>query len=284
MRRQAGAALLLVLWLIALLTALVGVFALTARVEALQAKSLSGGLQAREIARAGVEYALLRTTHVDPATRWVPDGRTYRWYFAGANLEIAVVDETGKVDLNQAPTPLLASLMLALGLPRGQAERLAANILDWRDGDSLTQVGGGAEDRDYAAAGLPYGAKDAAFESVAEVEQVLGMSPEIFARLEPHVTLSSGRAQPDISYAQAPVLLAMGLDPALQATQRAGTQAPGGPVTFVASGSGTYSISSRARLADGRQAALRAVVRAGPGAVPGSAYTVLGWQEGIASR
>ncbi|MCY7313370.1 MAG: general secretion pathway protein GspK [Pseudoxanthomonas sp.] len=284
MRRQAGAALLLVLWLIALLTALVGVFALTARIEALQAKSLSGGLQAREIARAGVEYALLRLTHADPATRWAPDGRIYRWSFAGAELEIAVVDETGKVDLNQAPAPLLASLLRALGLPRGQAERLAANILDWRDGDSLTQVGGGAEDRDYAAAGLPYGAKDAAFESLAEVEQVLGMSPAIFTLLEPHVTLSSGRAQPDASYAQDPVLLAMGLDPALQAAQRVGTQRTGGPVAFVASGSGTYSISSRARLADGRQAALRALVRAGPGAVPGSAYTVLGWQEGMTSR
>jgi len=283
-RRQAGAALLLVLWLIALLTALVGVFALTARVEALQAKSLSGGLQVREIARAGVEHALLRIAHADPAARWAADGRPYRWSFADADLEIAVVDETGKVDLNQAPAPLLASLMLALGLPRGQVERLAANILDWRDGDSLTQVGGGAEDRDYAAAGLPYGAKDAAFESVAEVEQVLGMSPAIFALLEPHVTLFSGRAQPDTTYAQSPVLLAMGLDPAVLAAQRSGTPGPGGPVTFVASGSGTYSISSRARFADGRQATLRVLVRVERGAVPGSAYTVLGWQEGTATR
>jgi general secretion pathway protein K len=272
---------MLVLWLVALLTALVGAFALTARVEALQGRVLSGGLQAQEIARAGIEYALVRVADQDQATRWLPDGRPYRWNYAGSQVEVRVVDETGKVDLNQAEAPLLAGLMQAVGMERPAAERLAANIIDWRDSDPLTQVAGGAEDPDYAAAGLPYGAKDGPYETVAEVEQVLGMTPELYARLEPYLTLYAGRGQPDPTYAQGPVLAALGLDPAAYEAQRTGV-AVGGPL--VSAGSGTYSVDSRARLPDGREAVLRMVVRAGGGMIPGSAYTALRWQEGMAPR
>ncbi|MET0654701.1 MAG: type II secretion system minor pseudopilin GspK, partial [Pseudoxanthomonas sp.] len=282
MNRQRGAALLLVLWLIALLTALIGAFALTARVEALQGKVLSDGVRTQELARAGVEYSLARLADTEPTTRWLPDGRSYRWNFAGSEIELHIVDESGKVDLNQAGQPLLTALMQALGTEREPAERVAAAIVDWRDPDPLTQVNGGAEDPDYAAAGRPYGAKDAPFETVAEVEQVLGMTPELYAKLEPFLTLYSGRGEPDPTYAQAQVLTAMGLDAATYLAQRK-TPVPGaGAAQLVGGGSGTYSIDSRARLDDGRVAVLRTVVRAGSGSVPGSVYTALRWQEGTA--
>ncbi len=273
---------MLVLWLIALLTALVGAFALNARIEALQGRVLSGGLEAQEVARAGVEYALVRLADTEPATSWTPDGRRYQWSFAGSQVEIEIVDETGKVDLNQAQGPLLSALMQAVGVERNVADQVSANIVDWRDPDQLTQPSGGAEDPDYAAAQLPYGAKDAAFETVAEVEQVLGMTPRLFELIEPHLTLYSGRAQPDPTYAQGPVLVALGLDPQPLLAQRGGG-APG-VGALVATGSGTYSVASRARLSNGREAALRTVVRAGGGLVPGSTYTALRWQEGMAPR
>ncbi|MET0581205.1 MAG: type II secretion system minor pseudopilin GspK [Pseudoxanthomonas sp.] len=284
MNRQRGAALLLVLWLIALLTALIGAFALTARVEALQGKVLSGGARAQELARAGVEYSLVRLADTEPTSRWLPDGRSYRWSYAGSEIELQIVDESGKVDLNQAGQPLLSALMQAVGTDREQADRVAAAIIDWRDPDPLTQVNGGAEDPEYSAAGRPYGAKDAPFETVAEVEQVLGMTPELYARLESSLTLYSGRGEPDPTYAQGPVLTAMGLDAATYLTQRK-TPVPGaGAAQLVGGGSGTYSIDSRARLDDGRVAVLRTVVRAGSGSVPGSVYTALRWQEGTAPQ
>jgi general secretion pathway protein K len=43
-------------------------------------------------------------------------------------------------------------------------------ILDWRDEDDLHLVNG-AEDPDYKAAGLPYGAKDGPFDSLEELQQ-----------------------------------------------------------------------------------------------------------------
>ncbi|WP_299340535.1 type II secretion system protein GspK [uncultured Pseudoxanthomonas sp.] len=283
MKRMHGAALLLVLWLVALLTALVGAYALTARMEALQGRVGSRGAIAQEVARAGIEYALVRVADRNPETHWQPNGRPYAWTFDGQQVQVRIVDETGKVDLNQADVPLLSRLMQALGEPADASDALAAAIVDWRDADNLTQPVGGAEDSDYAAAEREYGAKDAPFDTVAEVEQVLGMTPDLYARLAPFLTLYSGRAQPDATYAPGPVLQAMGVDAAAWLAQRNATGVTGGP-QLVGAGSGTYSIESRARLADGREASVRTVVRAGASPVPGSAYTLLRWEEGASPQ
>ncbi|WP_449302381.1 general secretion pathway protein GspK [Pseudoxanthomonas mexicana] len=278
-----GAALLLVLWLVALLTALVGAYALTARIEALQGRVGSRGAMAQEIARAGMEYALVRVADRNPETHWQPNGRAYAWRFDGHDVQVRIIDETGKVDLNQADVPLLSRLMQVLGEPPDASDALAAAIVDWRDADDLSQPVGGAEDGDYAAAGRPYGAKDAPFETIAELEQVLGMTPDLYARLEPFLTLYSGRGQPDSTYAQGPVLVAMGMDATAWLAQREVAGAAGA-LQLVGTGSGTYSIESRARLADGRETSLRTVVRAGASPVPGSAYTLLRWEEGASPQ
>lgn len=278
-----GAALLLVLWLVALLTALVGAYALTARIEALQGRVGSRGAMAQEIARAGMEYALVRVADRNPETHWQPNGRAYAWRFDGHDVQVRIIDETGKVDLNQADVPLLSRLMQALGEPPDASDALAAAIVDWRDADDLSQPVGGAEDGDYAAAGRPYGAKDAPFETIAELEQVLGMTPDLYARLEPFLTLYSGRGQPDATYAQGPVLVAMGMDATAWLALREAAGAAGA-LQLVGTGSGTYSIESRARLADGRETLLRTVVRAGASPVPGSAYTLLRWEEGASPQ
>lgn len=285
--RARGAALLLVLWLIALLTALVGAFALSAQVEGLQGRVLVRGLAASSAARAGVEYAITRLESPDAQLQWLPDGRPYTWRYADAEIEVQVTDENGKVDLNNAQMPLLTALLRTQEVEQGEAARLAGAIVDWRDPDLLTQPSGGAEDPDYASAGRSYGAKDAPFESVAELQQVLGITPGLYARIQPLVTVYSRLQQPDPAFAPAPVLDAMGMDGAGLVERRRRTD----PVTGLspdaggmANRSGTYSIHSRARLFDGRESALRVVINTGGNAVPGVAYTALHWEEGVSAQ
>ncbi|CAD0351160.1 general secretion pathway protein GspK [Xanthomonas hortorum] len=281
MSAMRGAALVLVLWLIALLTAMIGAFALTARVEALQGSMLRNGAQAQEYARSGLEYALSRMQSTDTQARWRADGRRYRWQMDDATVEIRITDESGKVDLNMAEPALLAGLVRAVGGEQGRDTRIAGAIVDWRDGDSLGQPGGGAEDRDYADAGLPYGAKDGPFETLGELRLVLGMDGELYRKLLPNLTLYSGRSRPEARFAPGPVLTAMGLDARQLLAQRdAPPSLPGSEATL--GGSDTYSIESRARLSQGREAVLRAVVSISASALPGSAYTVLRWEEGAA--
>ena len=269
-RRQRGAALLLVMWLILLLSGLVAGYAAAARIESMQGNGLARSTAAAEAARAGVEYAAARLLDPDPARRWAADGRMYRFPFDGAQVEVAVRDETGKIDLNAAGHDLLLGLLVAVGEPRDVASRLAGAILDWRDEDSLAQPAGGAEDANYAAAGLAWGAKDAPFETVAELEQVLGMRPVLFASLAPHLTVYSGNAVPDSRAADGPVLQAMGVQ-RLQDID---------PAALPLAGSGTYSIDSLARLPNGRRARASVILRLGGNGLPGSAYTPLRWQDG----
>ena len=112
-RAQRGAALLLVLWLIALLTALVGGFALTARVEQMQGRVLVRGLAAAE-RRARRDRVRPEPRRADrPAPPVAGRRPPLSWRYADAAVEVSLVDEDGKVDLNQADAPLLAALLRA---------------------------------------------------------------------------------------------------------------------------------------------------------------------------
>lgn len=284
MTRIRGAALLLVLWLIVLLTALIGAFALTARIENMQGRVLTQGVVADQAARAGLEYALVRINDSDPQLQWKPDGRDYAWRFGDASLQLKIVDESGKVDLNTADTLLLSGLWTALGADQELSARLASAIVDWRDRDTFSQAQGGAEDAQYAEAELPYGAKDAPFESVSELQQVLGMTSELYAKAEPYLTVYGGSERPNPQFADGVVLQALGLDSEALLAQRNAPVDPATPEPFVGFGTGTYSIDSRARLPDGRETVLRAVVRTGANQIPGSAYTALRWEEGASPR
>jgi general secretion pathway protein K len=175
------------------------------------------------------------------------------------------------------------------GQARIQRRRHAQHLFDLRDalqrgiGCAVGPPGGGIS--------RILGAADAPLESVAEVEQVLGMTPALYARLAPHVTVYSGRERPDPAFASAEVLSAMGFDATrVLAQRRAWTPGTGRPPPLLPDGqplvgddSGTYSIDSRARLR-GRTAVLRVVVRSGGNGLPGSAWTPLRWEEGASSR
>jgi len=275
MRRQQGAALMLVVWLLVLLTALVGSFALSARVEVLLGRGLARRVVALEAARAGVEMAVLRLHHPDPAQRWRADGRTYAWTFGEAEISIQMVDEAGKVDLNTADAALLALLMRELRVPAARAQALAAAIVDWRDEDDLITPEG-AERAQYLAAGLAYGPRNAEFETLAELQLVLGMDDAVYARLRPHLTLDSDRPLPDPHLAQPAVLAALGVDVRAALSLRERPLRLDEQIPW-AGGRRTVAIAALARLADGREHRLYVLLRTG---TAGAAYTVLEWSEG----
>lgn len=304
-RSARGAALVLVLWLIVLLTAVVGGYALVARTGHLQGRVETRQLQGEAVARAGLEYAVWRLNHAEPALRWHPDGRPYRWEYDGVQVEVRITDERGRVDLNRAPPQLLQALLQSLGTDPGRAAALAAAIVDWRDADD-TPGPGAAGDAAYAAAGRPYGAKDAPFESPAELLQVLGIEPDDYRRLRPYVTVHSGLPQPEAAFAALPVLEALGVrdaallvqlrgqadgtgNPAASDLQRPGADAASAAhLLQLAEGGavrrGTYSIDSLARLPDGSRTVTRAVVRLQGTGAPGMAYMVLAWEEGASPQ
>jgi general secretion pathway protein K len=292
MNAQRGLAFVLVLWLLALLTILLGSFALTSRTEALQARHLFDTTRARYSAEAGVNRAVFQMALPDPQLRWIPDGRKYELEFEDAKLALEVTDESGLVDLNAADTLTLSNLFVGTGMEQRAADQLADAILDWRDSDDLVSPNG-AEDPEYDAAGYDYGAKDAPFDTVSELQQVLGMTAEIYGRVSPALTIYSGQPTPNPAFAPFEVLRSLiGMNDQLAQqiieARHAWDPASGAPPPILPDGtplmaqggSGTYSIAARATLPNGAWTELEATVRLGGAGVSGLAYTVLRWQDG----
>lgn len=292
MRRQSGIAFVVVLWVLALLAILLGSFALLSRTEHLQARHLFDSTQALYAAEAGVNRAIYELMQPDPETRWLPDGRAYVFDFEAAEVEVKITDESGKIDLNAADQQTLDLLFQSLGVDPVDSARLADAILDWRDPDDLVMPNG-AEDDDYEAAGLGYGAADAPFTTVSELQQVLGMDYELFKQVEPGVTVYTGQGTPNALFAPLQSLRAIpGMTEDLArllieqrhawhpALGGAPPLLPDGTPLMVQGGTGTYSIESRATLANGAWTRLTATVRIGGAGTSGLAYTVLRWDDG----
>jgi general secretion pathway protein K len=206
---QSGIALVMVLWMLALLSVIAGSLVFSSRTEVLMAGNLAALAQAEASADAGVYKAIheLVRPQTDPL-RWKGDGLTHLWKFQGAELRVTILDESAKVDLNAAPPVLLKGLFRALGIAEPDADALADAVADWRDADDLRSLHG-AEKADYAAAGRDYGPANAPFETIEELRQVLGMSDDLFRKLEPLVTVHSRQSGINAAVAPREVLLAL---------------------------------------------------------------------------
>ena len=300
--RQQGVALILVIWVIALMGILLGSFALIARTENFEARHLFDGTTARYAAQAGIERAVYELRNPDMTRRWVGDGRPYDFEFDGANVQVELTDESGLIDINTADDALLQGLFASVGVPPDQAVALSDAIQDWRDPDDMPRPHG-AELNEYKTAGLPYGPRNAPFQTAGEVQQVLGMNYDLFEKIEPAITVYGGGAQPNPAYAPMQVLLALpGMTPDLAQQLIAARQqvlpglgAPGQPgvpgltlpdgTPVVANGGGnTYTIRSRATLANGASTTLDASIRLGGVGAAGQPYTVLRWDQKESSR
>ena len=291
--------MILVVWVIALMSVLLGSFALIARTENLQARHLFDSTSARYAAQAGLERAVFELRRPDQATRWVGDGRPYEFQFDNALVHVELTDESGKIDINSAGDDILPNLFMSVGADLDQATALSDAIQDWRDPDDNARPHG-AEASEYKSAGLTYVPRNAPFQTVSEVQQVLGMNYELYQRIEPAITIYAGGTTPNAAYAPMEALLAIpGMTPELaqQLIQQRQQIAPGqagqgGPgltlpdgTPVVANGGGnTYTVKSRATLANGASAVLDASIRVGGVGAAGRPYTVLRWRDEEASR
>jgi type II secretory pathway component PulK len=197
-----------VLWLLALLTVVTLVLLTSVRLDVRAAGQLARHAEAEALADGLARLVALRLgdrTGRPLAHKAIAvNGTPYTCSHEEAAVEIAVTDVGGLVDLNTASLRLLEWLLLGHGLAADRAAALAAAIVDFRDEDDLPSRNG-AESAAYRAAGRPHGPKNAPFESVTELDQVLGMDLALFARLRRVTTVYSrqpgidpGKASPEL--------------------------------------------------------------------------------------
>jgi general secretion pathway protein K len=289
---QFGIALVVVLWMLALLSVIAGSLVFATRTELLIAGNLTSLAEAQALADAGIAKAIMemiRPKTTDPQ-QWKADGLPRQWNYRQATLTITIIDESGKIDINTAPVPLLTSLFLAIDAP--DPEALADAVQDWRDGDDLRSLRG-AEKEDYAAAGRPYGPANTSFETIDELRQVLGMTEELYRRLERSITVHSYQVGVNTGVAPRQVLLALpGATPeqvdAFIEQRRAlleqGLPPPPFPAAqgFSAAALGsTFSIQVETVLRDNTRFLREAVVRLASSAQ--EPLTILAWRSPVAA-
>jgi general secretion pathway protein K len=132
-------------------------------------------------------------------------------------LRYSLMDESGKININQASPAVLERLFRFFGLTETEAQELAASIVDWRDADSeLTIPVGSAEDSFYRNSRYSYEAKDSEFEVLEELLLVKGMDERLFTLLKDYCTVY-GDGKVNINTASKPVLVAVGLSPGMVA-------------------------------------------------------------------
>src|SRR5262249_50474819 len=181
-----------------------------------------------------------------------------------ADLAVEFISEAARIDLNAAPSTLIAGLFAVLGAEPQAAESYAERVLGWRTSakDNMPN----SEDALYRGAGLLYGPRRSPFRHVAELWLVLGLPAALVERALPFVTVYSGLGEVNVLDAAPEVIAALpGMStPRLKAFLSQRDTFPADP-QFIAGalggnvsgattkGSDAYRVHPRIRYGDGRQ-------------------------------
>lgn len=227
--------LILVTWAIASLSLMAAVLGVRSLFALSFSQRLERQLQARYIARAGIEQALAQLD-ADPTEK--TDGLAERWRdlpevfqeqplgngsfsvsYPGWDGVLQVqrekygfLDEERKLPLNKADTQMLRALFLqAPDMTDERAKIIADSIADWRDADT-DKSPDGAESFYYLGREHSYECKNAPFENIEELLFVQGMPPGLMDWAASLLSVHS--AQVNLNTAGREVLTALGLSAA----------------------------------------------------------------------
>lgn len=178
-KKQRGVALVLVLWIIVLLSAVVVSFVSRMQIESMITRNTRVTAECEQAARSAVEMGLdlLLTDSNDydgTADSWAMTGEKV-WRdklteaFPGMNVALSIWDEGSRINLNTAEEGLLKRLFKNDPVP-------VDSLLDWRDLDSDARSSG-AEQSFYAAETPPGSCRDGLLVVTGELKQVRGVRP-----------------------------------------------------------------------------------------------------------
>jgi general secretion pathway protein K len=272
-RGERGFALVSVLWAMVILAAIAASIIATGRTEARLSHTHLDIGQLDAVADAAINITILHM--LDPALSNRPpvDSTPTFINFAGHRILVIAQDEAGKVDLNMADGGLLRQLLIAVGVDAQAAQPLVDRILDWREEGNLKHLNG-AKAADYQNAGILYGPRTAPFQSVEELQLVLGMTPALYARLAPSLTIYSQTPWVDDGFASMDVLNALArMDGTPASAVLAGRK--GGKVAGIMIGH-AFTITATIAGANGLSVTRRAVIRLS--GAPGAPVGVYQWR------
>jgi general secretion pathway protein K len=199
-RREEGVALILVLWVVALLAIFAVSFVHGADTQTKIVRNDYDLARARVLADTGVSLAILDILYQLPEARRL-DGSRRELTYEDATIRVRLQNEAGKIDLNHAPPEVLASLLRTSGSDADAAAGLAAAVDEWKRHrlSGWNQLG----DR-TATIGVAR-----PFLALEELREVPGVTQEIYDRVSPFLTILSESDRIDPLSAPREVLLSL---------------------------------------------------------------------------
>ncbi len=189
--------------------------AMLGQVEELRAEAVAAARSSRSrrsAERSSVRNLFRRANPLDDPWRAPQELMVPELTFGDARYALLLRDVGAALNLNEATEEILRQFFTqGLDLDYAEADQIAQAILDWRDEDELPRINGAEREEylDEEALVLP---PNRDFLDVDELRHVMGITPEIYIRAAPHLTLF-GDGQININSAPEVVLLAIpGMD------------------------------------------------------------------------
>ncbi len=203
LRNTRGVALILTILIVSLIVALTLQFNRTMRTHVVSAGNIGHGLKALYAAKSGVAYGLALLKEDSPDVDTVQDdwanqdklaamSAGSQALFDGGRFELKIMDESGKIpindlihdqEVNQALKEVLRRFLELdeFGLEHEQINTIMDAITDWLDPDEdNTNPFHDSEEDYYMGLEKPYHCKNGPLDSPEELLLVKGISPELF--------------------------------------------------------------------------------------------------------
>ncbi len=112
---ESGIALISVLWVLLLLSALAATTVYVSRTNALLVRRSLQLAQAQAAADAAIVYTLSNLSDEQVSRRGPTDGSARSWQFNGVDVTIMVTNEAGRIDVNAADDDLIYAFLISQG-------------------------------------------------------------------------------------------------------------------------------------------------------------------------
>jgi general secretion pathway protein K len=240
-----GFALISAMWLIVTIAAVALQFSLRAKERRFSVINVAESGQARAAAEAGVQTSIARLERMLRVATGLSSGsgsliRNFDpWSDADSLCTDSVVidnvsyttyvrDAGSTVNVNNLSEEEWRNFIIGAGIDYDEADKLAQAISDWRDIDDDPRSRGSERDEYIRESALVLPA-NRDFASISDLSYVMGMTPDIYGKLVPHLRVAGGR-QVNVNTAGVPVLRSLpGMtDEIVAVVQR--TQASGTPI------------------------------------------------------
>jgi general secretion pathway protein K len=284
---QRGFVIVAVLWILVALSSLAMIFSVYLSVSAHALAVGDTALQTEALVQASLELTAYQLTLAGDKQ---PSRGSFHFRMDDADVNVRFLSEAARIDLNFAPSELLAGLFAVLGASKAAAKDDADRIVGWRT--RPVPGSGNDEEARYAAAGLDYSPRQSGFVHPNEIALVAGLPPALVERALPFVTVFNGSSDVDAAIAAPEVRAALPHKDAngpggalgdraasMGGTADAGPPAPAGEAPTAKSR--CFRIETTVQFNSGRRTSSEVVIALGDKVEP---YRIVSWQDDVEPR